>query len=363
MGSNIIKSIILLLFVCMTIVNVGIASEISEKNGGTLRSITDNAGHVVDNVPNVEDINRIILVSPPMLGMYYTLGYDLRKVAGTNSGALTNAKKGIFYEMSPEVANISSDFFTTGFDVNVEELLNRKPDIALCDFDSHGKSFRAVDNLPVLTVLDEKENRDPFKTSDEMISMMTTVLGNQEKGKELTEYGEQALADVREKAATIDDSHKLKAMVIHSTSDGKIDPRTKNFYSDFWFTESGLKNVAGELSTNSYVDMEQVYKWNPDLIFVYNGISKDDILSNNVSGADWSNIKAVKDKRVYEFPKGLFSWYPIGAESPLMIKWIAQTAYPDVFNYDMKKETFDFYKKFYNYELSDKQVSKILGNK
>jgi iron complex transport system substrate-binding protein len=349
-----------LLLVCLLIVTVSLASETQEKITGGFRTIVDNAGNTVENVPPIKDIERIILVSPPMLGMYYTLGYDINKIVGTNSGALENGKMGIFYEMCPDASEISSDFFTSGYDVNVEEVLNRKPDLALCDFDTHGKAFRSIEGLPVLTLLDGKNTHDPFKTSEDMISIMTTILGNPEKGDKLIEYGRKALSNVRKKAATIENKDKLKAMVIHMSSDGKVDPRNKNFYSDFWFNESGLINVAGDLDSNSYVDMEQVYKWNPDIIFIYNGPTREDILENNVKGVDWSGIQAVKNKRVYTFPRGVFSWYPIGAESPLMIKWIAQTAYPDIYNYDMKQETYDFYKEFYDYELSDEQLSKIL---
>lgn len=361
MGIKFEKNVAFVLLICMMLVGVGVASETVDNSSQSLRTITDKAGNIVENVPAIEDINRVILISPPMLGMYYTLGFDPDKIIGTNPKALENAKMGIFYEMCPECSNISSDFFTTGFDVNAEELLKRNPDIALCDFDGHGKAFRAVEEFPVVTILDGKDTRDPFKTAEDMISMMTTVFGNQEKGDQLIEYGEKALADVREKAATIDENDKLKAMVIHLTSEGKIDPRNKNFYSDFWFNESGLINVAGDLDTNSYVDMEQVYDWNPDIIFIYYGPSSNDIIENNVEGVDWSRVQAVKDKKVYTFPRGVSSWYPFGGESPLLIKWIAQTAYPDVFNYDMKQETFDFYKQFFDYELSDDQISKILN--
>jgi iron complex transport system substrate-binding protein len=354
------KLIVCTLLISLMTVGFCIASETNDTDAGSLRTIVDNAGNKVENLPAIEDINRVILISPPMLGMYYTLGFDMDKIIGTNPNALENAEMGVFYEMCPECSNITSDFFTTGFDVNAEELLKRNPDIALCDFDGHGKAFRAVEKFPVVTILDGKDTRDPFKTAEDMITMMNTVFGNQKKGARLIEYGEKALADVREKTATIDDENKLKAMVIHMTSDGKIDPRHKNFYSDFWLTESGLINVAGDLEVNSYVDMEQVYDWNPDIIFIYYGPSSKDIIENNVEGVDWSSIQAVKDKKVYTFPRGVSSWYPFGGESSLLIKWIAQTAYPDVFNYDMKQETFDFYKEFFDYELSDDQISKIL---
>ena len=43
------------------------------------------------------------------------------------------------------------------------------------------------------------------------------------------------------------------------------------------------------------------------------------------------------------------------------MKWLGNLVYPEVYKYDMEKEVKEFYKLFYNYELTDEEVKEILG--
>ena len=60
-------------------------------------------------------------------------------------------------------------------------------------------------------------------------------------------------------------------------------------------------------------------------------------------------------------PLGIYRWYPPSGDAPLMLKWMAQKNHPDLFSYDMNEEIKDYYKRYYNYELSDMQVDEILN--
>ncbi len=43
-----------------------------------------------------------------------------------------------------------------------------------------------------------------------------------------------------------------------------------------------------------------------------------------------------------------------------MVKWMAQTLHPEIFDYDMIKEIKDYYKEFYSYDVTDDQAKGIL---
>ena len=76
---------------------------------------------------------------------------------------------------------------------------------------------------------------------------------------------------------------------------------------------------------------------------------------------EFAGLKAVKDKKVYGNPKGVFSWDRYGAESALQILWAGTIIQPELFaDIDVKAETKAFYKKFMNYELSDGEFEYIL---
>jgi len=112
--------------------------------------------------------------------------------------------------------------------------------------------------------------------------------------------------------------------------------------------------------------MEEVIKWNPDIIILSNfdKFLPEDIYNNKFEGQDWSKINAVKNKKVFKAPIGIYRWDAPSAETPLMIKWIAKVANPELFNdYNMRKDIKDFYLNFFNYKLSDEQLNFILNSK
>ena len=132
---------------------------------------------------------------------------------------------------------------------------------------------------------------------------------------------------------------------------------------------AGGENVAKDITTGgswSKVTMEQIIKWNPDIIILSNfdKILPEDIYNNKFEGQDWSKISAVKNKKVFKAPIGIYRWDAPSAETPLMIKWIAKVANPELFNdYNMRKDIKDFYLNFFNYKLTDEQLNFILNSK
>lgn len=132
-----------------------------------------------------------------------------------------------------------------------------------------------------------------------------------------------------------------------------------------WLDATGGIDVAAEAGIEGIkqVNMEQVYEMNPDIIYITNftETQPQDLMDNKFKGQDWSKVKAVQDGKVYKMPLGIYRWYPPSGDAPLMLKWMAQHNYPEVFDYDMNAEVKDYYKRYYNYDLSDEQVTGIFN--
>lgn len=87
----------------------------------------------------------------------------------------------------------------------------------------------------------------------------------------------------------------------------------------------------------------------------------EDIYSNTIQGQDWSGTKAYKNRTVYKIPLGNYRWYPPSLDGPLMLKWMAMKNYPALFNWDMDSEIREYYKKYFNYSLTDVEIHNILN--
>lgn len=70
--------------------------------------------------------------------------------------------------------------------------------------------------------------------------------------------------------------------------------------------------------------MEQIYAWNPDIIFITNFTETQpaDLLENKVDGQDWSQVKAVQEGKVYKIPLGIYRWFPPSG-GPINVKVVS----------------------------------------
>jgi iron complex transport system substrate-binding protein len=104
--------------------------------------------------------------------------------------------------------------------------------------------------------------------------------------------------------------------------------------------------------------MEKVLEWNPDILVIDSGLPSD-----LYTDSRWSAVKAVRDRKVYRQPMGVFIWDRPTAESAVLHPlWLAKIAYPERFeDIDMVREIKNFYREIMSFDLTDEQVNAILN--
>jgi iron complex transport system substrate-binding protein len=93
-------------------------------------------------------------------------------------------------------------------------------------------------------------------------------------------------------------------------------------------------------------------------------VNEDGVDQLILNDKKWSPIQAVQDQRVFSIPVGISRWgHPGGLETPLAILWTAKKVYPNLFqDIDLKREIIVFYHTFFNLDLDEALIDKILGN-
>ena len=124
----------------------------------------------------------------------------------------------------------------------------------------------------------------------------------------------------------------------------------------------GAVNVAAAAGTGGItkVSIEQVLSWNPDVILAldpgfYRSVGSDPL---------WSSIKAVNDKRIYLAPNLPYGWFDAspGVNRLIGVRWLMSILYPKQFPEDLRAVTRDFYKLFYQVDLSEQQIDTLLAS-
>lgn len=335
----------------------------SSETTAATRTITDHAGNQVV-IPT--EINRVVISSIlPLPSVFCLFDGAADKLVGMDPSSMAAAKNSILPKIHPEVLNVNTSFIKDG-NINIEELLKLKPDVVLYSADNKA-DYEALTKagIPAIAFSTSKFDFDTVKTFDNWVSLMGEIFGQQETAKKIADYG----YEVKDKITkTIDsagaDLKKPKVLILFRYDNGSIKTSGSKFFGQYWLDTTGAENVAKDLKGIAEINMEQVYQWNPDMIFITNftPYQPDDLYNNSIEGFDWSKVKAVQDKKVYKFPLGMYRWFPPASDTPLAMQWLATKNQPELFkDIDMNKEVKEYYKRFYNYDLTDEEMTQIFN--
>lgn len=335
-------------------------SSSKEATKGT-RIIKDQLGFDVE-LPPAKDIKRIaihkLLPLPSVYAVYK--GGNVDGLISMPPDSLNAAKNSILAKYAPDILNVSIDYYKGG-ELNMEELLKLKPDVVFYAGGEEERQQFVNAGIPAVgfsTVTPNGPNT--IETLNAWISLMEQVFEEGSKVTGITEYAKEAQDEINKRLADIPEDQRKKVLMIGHYSSTNF---TLGGFSDYWISVTGGINVGK--GTQGNVNMEQVYSWAPDIMFIstLSDFFPEDFYNNTtVEGADWSGVPAVINKQVYKFPLGMHRWWPPSTDAPLSLWWIAKTTYPEKFeDINMDEKIKEYYKKFYGMDLTDEDVNSILN--
>ena len=334
--------------------------ETNDENKKT-RTITDHAGNTVE-VP--EKIERIVIDQIPILSTYmayhhgkapYIVGY-----AGSLKQVISNT---VLKDIAPELLD-SQNTVQSQSDINIEEIMKLKPDVIFYNASNkeHYETLKKT-GIPCVGFATVGTNgpADPIDRYTQWLKLLEDVFGENGKTDDFIKAGQDIVKDVEDRISKIDDSKKPTGVILWKYVQGVPMVAGKGVFGDFWLNRIGVKNLANETKGFAKVSIEQFYQWNPDILYLDGpgllDITTKDVFENSVEGINFSNMKAVKDKKVYNTKLGMWNWFTPNPDGPLVLAWLAKSTYPEEFkDYDLKAMIKDYYKTWYNYELTNEQI-------
>ncbi len=326
-------------------------------------TIIDHADNEVE-IPR--EIDRVVVTDIyPMASVITVFLGSAEKLVGIHPVCMSAAQSGLLGEIFPEILNAETGFMT-GSDLNIEELLKLDPDVV---FYTAGNTElkSALDNagIPAVGVSPSKWDYDILETYDQWISLLSQIFPEHAKTEMISEYSQKVYDMVQERVKDIPEEEKKEILFLFQYSDQQMITSGKNFFGQFWAQAVGGHNAAEEVqadNSNAVISMEQVYQWNPDVIFITNftPTQPEDLYQNAVGGDDWSSVKAVQEQQVYKLPLGTYRSYTPSADTPVTLLWMAQKVYPDLFeDIDIVEEVRSYYQELYGIELTDEQIDRM----
>ncbi len=323
-------------------------------------TITDHGDNEVTLPAQIDKIAVAdILPLPSVLSVFFDSADSL---VGISPVSMAAAENGLLGELYPEILEADTGWID-GTSVNVEELMKLEPDVVFYSAESPdvGDTLRQA-GFNAVAVSAAKWDYDCIETLNQWIALLSQIFPGNDKAQTVADYSNEIYNMVQETVAGIPDEERERVFYLFNYDDTNITTSGKHFFGQWWADAVGAVNVAEELSTDNsaVVGMEQIYSWNPQMIFITNFTSAqpEDLYNNTIGNYDWSQIDAISNQQAYKMPLGVYRTYTPGADTPMTLLWMAKTVYPDLFrDLDLNQEVKDYYQEVFGITLTDEQIN------
>ena len=318
----------------------------------TTRVFVDSAGrHVI--VP--EKIERVYAAGPPASIIVYTLAPE--KLIGWNR-RLHPAEKTFMprrYVDLPVLGRLTG----RGNTANIEIVLKANPDIIL-DYGSISETYKSLaDRVQEQTGIPYLLIDGSFNNVVPAYRLLGDLLGKKRRAERLASYAEHTLANAIDLVDKIPASRRPR--VYYGRRRDGLETGLGGSINVEILELLGAINVAANAASGkglASVSMEQILKWNPEVILTLEKHFFESLASDPL----WRHVQAVQNGRVYLAPRLPFGWFdrPPSVNRLIGVKWLTSVLYDEDANHNILRDTREFYRLFYHIDLSDDQLNQLI---
>lgn len=310
------------------------------------RTIVDMAGRTVTVPATVDSYIDIWYSHQAVVAML-----DKCEAMTATSYTRDNAFNAWFFRLYPDVPSEDIEH------MNAEQIAEAGIDVVFMQYSQYQDLAAQLEQLGIAAVA---VDFDSYESLKQCITMCANVL-NTDYARVMAEKFntelDATMADIGAKVADIPEEERVRVLNLRNFETLRADGA--GTVADAWITACGGVNVLAELNLegNQYLNAEQIFEWDPDIIFSSNA---GDAASAYASD-DYKSLSAVKNGKVYDNPSGIHYWNRYSSEALLQLHWASQVFYPELFaDVNMVEVVREYYKEFYDYEFTDAEIDLIL---
>ena len=316
------------------------------------RTFTDSLGREVTLPAN---LSKIAISGPLAQIVVFAIAPDM--MVGIANGWADEAK-GLIPDEYYNLPKLGQLYGGKG-ELNLETLLQSGAEIVI---DVGEQKDGMADDLNAL----QEQTGIPFVHIDcytgsmgDTYRTLGTLLGKEIEGNALGEYCDKVYNRTNEIANSVE-----KVNLLYCLGDKGENVIAKGSYHaeviDLLSNNLAVVESPSSKGSGNEVDMEQILKWNPDVILfapgsVYATVGED---------SAWQGVNAIKNGTYYEVPVGPYNWmgFPPSVQRMLGMMWMAKLLYPEAADYDLQAEVTEYFKLFYHTTLSEDAYNALVAN-
>jgi len=330
------KSFAILFIIIIAFALLVTGCDTSQETGSTPSStitVTDQLGREI-TLP--QEVKTIASYYPMATNMLIALEAEDKLIAVQDNASEST----VYAKLAPELMELPG-IGRTGKNgtINVEEVMRLKPDLLIVparwseDLDKLEKS-----GLTVLAI-----NPETLDSITETFTLLGKAVGKENRAQELVGYYNEKVEFIRNITAAAE-----KPKVYLPSHMSTLMASTGDMLQTQLIDLAGGQSVSAEIEGSGWteISMEQVLLWNPEVIFYVQYSTYD--ITEFINNAQWKDIQAVKDQKIYKVPSKIDEWDTPVHTSILGALWMTSKLHPNLYSEEnMIKDVEGYYQKFY----------------
>lgn len=339
-------------FVCSVFAQA--VSETAQVN--EVRKVTDDCGRVVEIPAEITKVSPTGAVATMFLSV-------ISPDCMTNIEITPNAIQMQYLPKELGSLPATGSFFGAKANFNVEELIATGSQIIIDVGDYKAGLENDLDSLQQQTgipCIHFEGSLDSMASTFRKLGSL--ISGKSQRGEDLAAYVEKTQAMVKENSAKVKSDEVVRIM--YTTGNDGLGTNAKGSFHAQAIELVGAENaiVLEKVSNKgggNQINMEMLFNFNPDVII----FADDSIYTTVEKDPSWKELDAIKNGRFYEMPCQPYYWLsnPPSINMLLGLWWLGNLVYPQYYDYDVASIAKEYYKLFWNCELTDSQVTEMLS--
>jgi iron complex transport system substrate-binding protein len=318
------------------------------------RSVTDSAGRTVE-VP--DHIARVFAAGPPAAVLLAVLApQDMIGWVKAPSDAAKAYLPPAVRDL-PELGRLTGK----GGKPDLDKLKAAKPDLII-DFGTIAPGYAALaDQVQAETQIPYLLIDGSLQNTPAELRLVADILGVHDRGEALAQAAEARLAEVGQVLAKVPATARPRVYL--ARRDDGLQSGAKGSITNEIIPLIGGTDVVPALPGKGglvVVATRDLAQWAPDTIITL----EHGFAAKTATAPDWQSVPAVAQHRVFVAPELPFGFIdePPSINRLIGLPWLLHTLYPEEATGDLKQQVRDFYHLFYQVDLDDAALDRLLAS-
>ncbi len=275
------------------------------------------------------------------------------RIVGINQSLLDSNKQGIISKIFPD--SVTTPVISgRDFVPNMEEILAADPDLVIQWAHMGDEILAPIESVGIPVTGLKYGTQDDL---EKWVTLFGEAIGKENRAEDILDLMHAEADEISKQIKSLN-APSPRALSLSYKETG-LGVSTAKDYAQYVFDLVGATNVAEHAEVaDGVASPEQIVEWDPEIIFLsaFDPATPEDVYAD----PRFAEVSAVKEKRVYRAPQGVYRWQVPCAESPLFWNWVASVTYPGQFKSDMPAKMREQIEFLYNYLMTDEDIEQVL---